>query len=352
MRGRDEAAAERAKPLHEMWYYAMPSAALKPGALEARVYLGEPLVFGRGADGVAFALKDLCPHRGIPLHHGKFDGREIECAYHGWRFQPSGRCAAIPALPESHPHDVSRICVESYPVREVQGNVWVFFGGDPDSAPEIPSLPDIAADHAPNLTYAVRVATRPDDALYNLLDPTHNPYIHVSWWWRRRGSARAKEKAFVPSDYGFTMVPHTPSANYAPYKLLGGEAQTQIIFRLPGIRIEHMAFGKHRLVTLNTITPISDSEIEESYAIYWTNPLFNLLKPLGRVVVGAFAAQDGGAMRLQAQGAKYDPPTMLINDADTQAKWYYRLKQEYARACAEKRPFVNPVQARVLRFRS
>lgn len=345
-------AEERAKPLREMWYYAMPSAALKPGALLARVYLGEPVVFGRDADGGAFALRDLCPHRGIPLHYGKFDGREIECAYHGWRFAPSGRCAAIPALPESHPLDVGRICVPAYPVKEAQGNIWVFFGRDPESAPPVPALPDIAAAARPNLTYSVRVETRPDDALYNLVDPTHNPFIHVSWWWRRRGSIRAKEKSFVPSDYGFTMVPHKPSANYAPYKLLGGEVETQIIFRLPGIRIEHMAFGRHRLVSLNTITPISDREIEESYAIYWTNPLFNLLKPLGRAIVGAFAAQDGGAMRRQAQGARYDPPTMLIDDADTQAKWYYRLKQEYARACAEKRPFVNPVPARVLRFRS
>lgn len=345
-------AEERAKPLREMWYYAMPSAALKPGALLARVYLGEPVVFGRDADGGAFALRDLCPHRGIPLHYGKFDGREIECAYHGWRFAPSGRCAAIPALPESHPHDVGRISVSAYPVKEAQGNIWVFFGRDPESAPPVPALPDIAAAARPNLTYSVRVETRPDDALYNLVDPTHNPFIHVSWWWRRRGSIRAKEKSFVPSDYGFTMVPHKPSANYAPYKLLGGEVETQIIFRLPGIRIEHMAFGRHRLVSLNTITPISDREIEESYAIYWTNPLFNLLKPLGRAIVGAFAAQDGGAMRRQAQGARYDPPTMLIDDADTQAKWYYRLKQEYARACAEKRPFANPVPARVLRFRS
>jgi phenylpropionate dioxygenase-like ring-hydroxylating dioxygenase large terminal subunit len=351
MRGTDRA-DERAKPLREMWYYAMPSAALARGALVERVYLGEPLVFGRARDGAAFALRGLCPHRGMPLHHGRLDGGEIECPYHGWRFKPSGECAAIPALPESHPHDVGRICIEAYPVREVQGNVWVFFGVDPENAPEIPVLPGIDADKAPNLTYAVRVATRPDDALYNLVDPTHNPYIHVSWWWRRRGSARAKEKAFVPSPYGFTMVPHKPSVNYAPYRLLGGSVETQIIFRLPGIRIEHVAFGKHRLVTLNTITPISDHEIEESYAIYWSNPVFSLMKPLGRVIVAAFAAQDGGAMRLQAQGAKYDPPTMLIDDADTQAKWYYRLKQEYARACAEKRPFVNPVQARVLRFRS
>src|SRR5215469_8550243 len=141
MRARDEAAAERAKPLREMWYYAMPGAALKPDALEARVYLGEPLVFGRRADGAAFALRDLCPHRGIPLHHGKFDGREIECAYHGWRFETSGRCAAIPALTESHPHDVSRICVRTYPVREMHGNIWVFFGDDPGGPPEILQAP-------------------------------------------------------------------------------------------------------------------------------------------------------------------------------------------------------------------
>ncbi|HEV2187347.1 MAG TPA: Rieske 2Fe-2S domain-containing protein [Stellaceae bacterium] len=351
MRGKD-LAAERAKPLREMWYYAMPSAALKPGRLLPRVYLGEPIVFGRGRDGTVFGLRDLCPHRGIPLHYGKFSDGEIECAYHGWRFKPNGRCAAIPSLPKLHPHDVSRICVPAYKVREVQGNIWVFFGEDPDSAPAIPVLPDIAGAARPNLTYSVHVKTRPDDALYNLVDPTHNPYIHVSWWWRRRGSAREKEKAFVPSDYGFTMVPHRPSSNYAPYRLLGGKAQTQIIFRLPGIRIEHIEFGRHRLVTLNTITAISDNEIEESYAIYWTNPLLKLLKPLGRVIVSAFAAQDGGAMRLQARSAKYDPPTMLIDDADTQAKWCYRLKQEYARACAEKRPFVNPVEARVLRFRS
>jgi hypothetical protein len=43
---------------------------------------------------------------------------------------------------------------------------------------------------------------------------------------------------------------------------------------------------------------------------------------------------------------------MLIDDADTQAKWYHRLKAEYARARAEQRPFENPVKPRVLRWRS
>ena len=57
-------------------------------------------------------------------------------------------------------------------------------------------------------------------------------------------------------------------------------------------------------------------------------------------------------MALQQQGLRHDPPLMLINDADTQARWYYRLKNEYIRARTERRPFVNPVKERVLRFRS
>jgi hypothetical protein len=57
-------------------------------------------------------------------------------------------------------------------------------------------------------------------------------------------------------------------------------------------------------------------------------------------------------MERQQQGLRCDPPLMLIDDADTQAKWYYRLKREYRRARAEGRPFANPVAARTLEWRS
>ena len=57
-------------------------------------------------------------------------------------------------------------------------------------------------------------------------------------------------------------------------------------------------------------------------------------------------------MTLQQSGLAFQPSLMLIDDADTQAKWYHRLKNEYGRARAESRPFVNPVKARVLRWRS
>ena len=54
----------------------------------------------------------------------------------------------------------------------------------------------------------------------------------------------------------------------------------------------------------------------------------------------------------QQKGLRFNPILSLVDDADTQARWYYRLKQEYRRAHAEGRPFDNPVKPRTLRWRS
>ena len=65
-----------------------------------------------------------------------------------------------------------------------------------------------------------------------------------------------------------------------------------------------------------------------------------------------FLDQDGRVMARQQKGLRFDPVLSLIDDADTQARWYYMLKREYRRARAEGRPFENPVRARTLRWRS
>ncbi len=140
---------EAAAPLREAWYYAAPSRAVRRGRLHARVMLGEPVVLGRDGDGTAFALRDICPHRGMPLSAGNFDGREIECCYHGWRFAADGACTAIPALVDGQKFDLARVCVRAYPVHETQGNIWVYLGDKPEAAPGIPALDGFGADAEP-----------------------------------------------------------------------------------------------------------------------------------------------------------------------------------------------------------
>jgi len=343
---------DAAAPLREIWYYAMPSHALKRGAVVPKLMLGEPIVLGRDKDGAAFALRDICPHRGIPLSTGRFDGAEIECPYHAWRFSGSGQCTAIPSLTEHDKLNIARIRVKAYPLRELHGNIWVFFGENPDSAPDVPELPEIAADRHPDLTMSMDVPCAIDQAVFGQMDPTHNAFVHVSWWWRKARVVIDKAKDFAPAPYGFTMLPHRPSSNLLAYKLLGGTPETQLFFRLPSTRIEHTRFGKHWFVTLNTVTPTDDDNIEMCYAAYWSPLWLTVMKPLLQWGLRTFAHQDRDALALQAKGLRHNPRLMLIDDADTQAKWYHSLKTEYARAAAAKRPFENPVKARTLRFRS
>lgn len=317
----------------------------------AKQLLGERLLLCRDRAGEVFALRDCCPHRGIPLSCGRFDGNEIECCYHGWRFAADGRCTAIPSLTEGQHFDPSRIRVQSYRAREVQGNIWVFFGDDPEAAPEIPVVPGFGVGGY-QMVETMRFPGSIDDAVVGLMDPAHGPFVHRSWWWRSRRSVHEKSKEFAPSPWGFTMVRHTPSRNSRAYKLLGGAPATEIQFRLPGVRIEHISAGRHALCNLTAVTPIDENETEINHAIYWTMPWLTALRPLLRSFVRAFLGQDRDIVALQQLGLRHEPPLLLINDADTQAKWYYRLKAEYVRARAEGRSFVNPVKPRILRWRS
>ena len=344
-------ATDLAAPLREAWYYALPSRRLRRRTVVARLMLGEPILIGRDDRGSVFALRDLCPHRGMPLGAGRFDGREIECCYHGWRFDTRGQCVMIPSLVPGQRFAPGQIHTRSYPTCEVQGNIWVFFGADPGAAPEVPVL-DGFDGCAPDLVESIRFPAAIDHAVVGLMDPAHGPFVHRAWWWRSRRSIQQKAKAFTPSPFGFTMTRHAPSHNSRAYRLLGGAPETEIIFRLPSVRIEQIRAGRHRVANLTAITPIADHLTEVNHCVYWTLPRLGILKAALRRYVRAFLYQDRDIMERQQQGLRFDPPLTLIDDADTQAKWYYRLKREYLRACAEKRPFENPVEPRTLEWRS
>jgi phenylpropionate dioxygenase-like ring-hydroxylating dioxygenase large terminal subunit len=191
-----------------------------------------------------------------------------------------------------------------------------------------------------------------DHAVIGLMDPAHGPFVHRAWWWRSARSIHEKAKAFAPSPFGFTMTRHAPSRNSKAYRILGGTPETEIAFHLPGVRVEHVRAGRHVLCNLTAVTPIDAATTEINHIVYWTMPWLTWLKPALRPFVRRFLAQDRDIMEKQAKGLAFSPSLLLIDDADRQAKWYYRLKNEYARARAEGREFRNPVRERVLRWRS
>ena len=102
--------------LRDLWYFAATSRELKRGEMFRREILGEPVLLGRDNEGRAFALRDICPHRAVPLSAGRIVAdrgvQTVECPYHGWRYgTEDGVCRLIPTLVEGQPYDAGRIRV-------------------------------------------------------------------------------------------------------------------------------------------------------------------------------------------------------------------------------------------------
>ena len=76
------------------------------------------------------------------------------------------------------------------------------------------------------------------------------------------------------------------------------------------------------------------------------------LAPLLKIFMRIFLDQDRQVVIRQREGLLYRPKLMLINDADTQARWWMRVKDEWIAAQAQGRAFRNPLEPKTLRWRS
>jgi nitrite reductase/ring-hydroxylating ferredoxin subunit len=63
-----------------------------------------------------YAMDNLCPHAGYPLHEGELDGTWVICPGHGWAFD------VITGLA---PGEIEEEPLERYPVRVEDGAVWI-----------------------------------------------------------------------------------------------------------------------------------------------------------------------------------------------------------------------------------
>jgi phenylpropionate dioxygenase-like ring-hydroxylating dioxygenase large terminal subunit len=344
--------------LWDFWYPAARSADIRGRGLVKAMLLEVPLVLGRTDDGRAFAMRDACPHRGIPLSYGRFDGKSVECSYHGWKFDGcSGQCVEIPSLTSQDKLKVERIFAGHYPCEERDGYVWVYMreaaarsGETAQIAPKLATF----SERYKSTHLACDLPSHVDQGIIGLMDPAHGPFVHQSWFWRSKKSIHEKAKQFEPIPFGFRMSTHSPSTNSAPYQLLkkmtGAPVTTTIDFILPNMRTEEIRGGKLWFSSLTTVTPVRRDLSRIDFVAAWNVPL-----PV--TIFWAFAKtflkQDQETMIKQAEGLKHNPRLMLIDDADRPAKWYFALKANLIEARRTGTELVHPMDGPVtLRWRS
>jgi phenylpropionate dioxygenase-like ring-hydroxylating dioxygenase large terminal subunit len=162
--------------LRNRWYVACWSEDLTSDPL-ARTFLDEPVALYRAANGAPVALEDRCCHRSAPLSIGSVEGDNIRCGYHGLVFGPSGACVSIPGQSQIPPGAK----VQSYPVREKWGAVWIWPGApdaaDPALIPNVFWLDDPGWIPAPGY---INIQADYRLLVDNLLDLTHVSYLHRS----------------------------------------------------------------------------------------------------------------------------------------------------------------------------
>lgn len=156
------------------WQVAAYSAEISQQMLKRRI-LGEGVLLFRTRAGEVAALQDRCPHRHVPLSLGCLRGDEVECGYHGMRFDATGACVHIPGQDVIPP----KARVRAFPVVERYRFVWIWMGdparADPDLVPDFHWMED---PHWAAAEGYHHVAADYRFLVDNLLDLSHETFVH------------------------------------------------------------------------------------------------------------------------------------------------------------------------------
>jgi phenylpropionate dioxygenase-like ring-hydroxylating dioxygenase large terminal subunit len=156
------------------WYAVLESSEVGRRPVSA-TRMGEKLVFWRDGEGRVACLRDRCVHRGASLGLGKTVHGRLQCPFHGFEYDASGRVTRIPANGrDAAVPDYYRVV--AYPAREAHGFVWIFWGERAD-----PAEPTFFDDLGAGFSYASFSEVWPvhySRAIENQLDVVHLPFVH------------------------------------------------------------------------------------------------------------------------------------------------------------------------------
>ena len=245
------------------WYVAENVASITDQPRRVKL-LGFDFVLFRDASGAIKCLSDVCVHRGASLGAGRTENGCVECPYHGWTYDGAGHVTRIPSLPAGQKIP-ARARVDSYPVKEKYGWIWVFLGDLPEAErPPLPLFPEYD-DTANWRTVRGEWLWQADyvRVVENGLDFAHAPFVHPSFGDRDRAeihdfemeqdewSARAK----------VTYIPPRPKGVWQYVRKEGTPVQAQPGFHVSGatMRLDVWLTPTWRMVIFDVNTPIDEN---------------------------------------------------------------------------------------------
>jgi phenylpropionate dioxygenase-like ring-hydroxylating dioxygenase large terminal subunit len=320
--------------LPQSWFILCASRELGRKPL-ARMLQGTPLVLFRNEAGRPAALVDRCPHRNVPLSMGKVVGGQLQCGYHGWRFDAAGQCRAIPGL-LGEPEAKSR-CAASYATREQDGFVWVYStpGVEPTSEPY--RFPLLDAHGYSTVRRTLRAKGSLHSLLENTLDVPHTAFLHGGLFRTekkrneievvvRRGADRVEaEYIGEPRPEGLAARLLAPG---------GGVVQHFDRFLLPSIaQVEYRLGDDSHVIITSAMTPAEDLDTVVYAVVTFRMPLPHwLVKPFITPVALHIFGQDARILERQTETIRrFGSETFASTEVDVLGPPILRLLRQAER---------------------
>ncbi|MCT9126237.1 Rieske 2Fe-2S domain-containing protein [Cupriavidus gilardii] len=160
------------------WFQVEYGDALKRGDVRPVRAFGQEFVLWREHDGTAHLMDAYCRHLGAHLGHGgRVVGNEIQCPFHGWRYDGRGECTRIPYSPDA---SLQSRGMRRWPTVESNGLILAWW--HPQDRPpsyEFPRLPEYGhGEWSRYHRHAWQVQTVWQEIQENIVDSTHFHYLH------------------------------------------------------------------------------------------------------------------------------------------------------------------------------
>lgn len=164
------------------WHIVLFSQELQVGDVKSLHYFDRDFVIYRGESGRAAILDAHCPHLGANLATGggRIKGDTLACPFHGWTFDPSGRCVDIPYASKIPEKAVNAL--RGWPVLEKNGFIAIWYDSENSTTEAyIPDIPQWGGDSQGwgdwNF-HRTRIRAKACDVIENIVDIAHFPHVH------------------------------------------------------------------------------------------------------------------------------------------------------------------------------
>jgi phenylpropionate dioxygenase-like ring-hydroxylating dioxygenase large terminal subunit len=161
--------------IYNQWYVILESHELRKHKPLRLKRFNEDLALWRDLENNVCCISDRCCHRGVSLSCGKIINGKLECPFHGFIYDKSGKIDLIPANGRNKPVPET-MKVLSYITFERYGLIWIWWGdnekvsGEPFFFKELEQFSYSTFKDHWNVHYS--------RAIENQLDVVHLPFVH------------------------------------------------------------------------------------------------------------------------------------------------------------------------------